>query len=189
MKPSDKIRLPLDLPAGKSRFNPEVLPEGYLPRLSGAEAEDHAKHYLMPGKVFASATPFAVTTILGSGVAVCIWDSHKKIGGANHFLWPFPVGDGAVDTKYAQVANADLLRQLLNLGANLNDMEAKIYGGSQPHGAAGISPENLGRQNVEVALGFLETKGIRVKASETGDARGRKLIFQTHDGAAWVQQL
>jgi chemotaxis protein CheD len=189
MKPTDKDRFPLHVPSGKVRFNPEVLPEEYISRLSSATAEGQAKHYLMPGKVFASATPFAVTTILGSGVAVCIWDAHKKIGGANHFLWPFNLGDGPVDAKYAETANADLLHQLLNLGANLNDMEAKIYGGSLPVGASGKSTENLGKQNVEVALSFLESKGIRVKANETGNTRGRKLIFQTHDGAAWVQQL
>jgi chemotaxis protein CheD len=189
MNPSEKDRFPLELPSAKSRFNPEVLPEEYISRLSGAAREDHAKHYLMPGKVFVSATPFAITTILGSGVAVCLWDSRKKIGGANHFLWPLNAGEGHIDTKYAAAANADLLRQLLNLGANLNDMEAKIYGGSLPPGTPHKTQENLGKQNVEVALSFLESKGIRLKVNDTGEARGRKLIFQTHDGVAWVQQL
>src|SRR6185503_16258878 len=40
--------------------------------------------YLAPGRLYASAGPVQVTTILGSCVAVCLWDAHERVGGINH---------------------------------------------------------------------------------------------------------
>ena len=43
--------------------------------------------------------------------------------------------------------------------------------------------------NVEVARQILIDEGIPVTAEDVDGERGRKLIFQTHDGAAWVRSL
>jgi len=49
------------------RFNPAVLPQEYMPRIADVTDERHSKHYLIPGKVFVSAEPVAVSTIVGTG--------------------------------------------------------------------------------------------------------------------------
>ena len=161
------------------RFNPAALPMEYMPSIPHVADAKHAKHYLIPGKVFTSAEPVAITTILGSGVTLCLCDPQKRIGGANHFTMPVS----------ADSSNEELLQRLLALGANFNSLEAKIFGGSQPQVTFGNSSEWLGNRNLEAALNFLGTRGIRLAEKEVGGTRGRKLIFQTDDGCAWAQQL
>ena len=48
--------------------------------------------YLHPGQVFVSPDPAVVTTILGSCVAVCVFDPVLRVGGTNHYLLPHWVG-------------------------------------------------------------------------------------------------
>src|SRR6266436_3912280 len=65
----------------KSRkFNPAVLPMEYLPRVPYASDDKHTKHYLIPGKIFVTAQPFAISTIVGSSVVLCLWDSVSRFG-------------------------------------------------------------------------------------------------------------
>jgi chemotaxis protein CheD len=170
-------------------FNPAVLPLEYLPRVLGASDDKHTRHYLIPGKIFAAAQPFAISTILGSSVALCLWDSAHRIGGANHFMLPDGPEDGENATRYANVANPALLRRMLDLGAELKTLEARIFGGSLPPVTFGNGGDRLGDRNVQVATHFLNMSGIRLVQSEVGGTRGRKLVFHTDDGRAWSDQL
>jgi chemotaxis protein CheD len=170
-------------------FNPAVLPLEYLPRVLGASDDKHTRHYLIPGKIFAAAQPFAISTILGSSVALCLWDSAHRIGGANHFMLPDGPEDGENATRYANVANPALLRRMLDLGAELKTLEARIFGGSLPPVTFGNGGDRLGERNVQVATHFLSLNGIRLVQSEVGGTRGRKLVFHTDDGRAWSDQL
>src|SRR5258707_3629880 len=87
-------------------FNPAVLPMEYLPRVLDASDDKHARHYLIPGKIFAAAQPFAISTIVDSGVALCLWDSEHRIGGANRFT----VAQGPAGTVQA-TPSADVADQ------------------------------------------------------------------------------
>ena len=44
--------------------------------------------YVHPGRLAASAGQDSFTTIVGSGVAVCLWDPVHRVGGMAHFLLP-----------------------------------------------------------------------------------------------------
>jgi chemotaxis protein CheD len=171
------------------RFNPAVLPMEYLPRIAYVSDDKHTKHYLIPGKIFAAAQPFAISSIVGSGVAVCLWDSVNKIGGANHFMLPEGPENGENAARYANVANPALLRRMLDLGADRKSLEARIFGGSLPGISFGGEGERLGERNVNAANHFLRLNGIRVVQSEIGGTHGRKLVFQTDDGKAWWDEL
>src|SRR5689334_7366361 len=162
-----------------SRFNPAVLPVEYMPRIANVTDELHAKHYLIPGRIFASATPTAITTIAGSGVTLCLCDVQNRIGGANHFLTP-------VEAKASSEA---LLQKMLALGENVRNLEGGVFGGSQPTVTFGNTKDWLGNRNVEAALHFLRVHQIRLAEKELGGTSGRKLVFQTDNGRAWSQQL
>src|SRR5215475_5920107 len=86
-------------------FNPAVLPMEYLPRIPYASDDKHTRHYLIPGKIFVAAQPFAISTIVGSGVALCLWDSAQCIGGVNHYMLPQGPDDDPNATRYGNVAN------------------------------------------------------------------------------------
>ena len=161
------------------RFNPAVLPVEYMPRIADVVDEQHSKHYLIPGRIFASATPVAITTIAGSGVTLCLCDKQNRIGGANHFLTPVE----------AQASSEGLLQKMLALGANVRNLEGSIYGGSQPSVTFGNHRDWLGNRNVEAAMHFLGIHQIKLIEKEVGGTRGRKLVFQTDNGRAWSQSL
>ncbi len=173
----------------KTQFNPAVLPMEYLPRVLGASDDAHARHYLIPGKVFAAAQPFAISTIVGSGVALCLWDSAQRIGGANHIMLPEGPEDSENSSRYANVANPALLRRMLELGAEIKTLQARIFGGSLPGVSFGNSGDRLGDRNVQAVHHFLNMNGIRIVQSEVGGTHGRKILFHTDDGKAWSDQL
>jgi chemotaxis protein CheD len=136
-----------------------------------------------------SPHPYAITTIVGTGISLCLWDPTTGIGGANHFLLPEGSDPSSDGSKYGNVANDELLRQVLALGASLGDLQAKLFGGSEPQVTFGSREECLGQRNLKVATHFLGMKGIHLADVQAGGTRGRKLVFQTEDGQAWAQQL
>lgn len=169
-------------------FNPAVLPMEYLPKIPYVSDEKHTRHYLIPGKLFAAAQPFAITTIVGSGVFVCLWDSARTIGGANHIMLAQGPEDNENATRYANIANPMLLKRMLDLGADIKTLEAKIFGGSLPSVTFG-EKTHMGELNLRAVTHFLNMNGIRIVQNEVGGTRGRKIVFHTDDGRAWSEQL
>jgi len=145
--------------------------------------------YLHPGQLFASAERSAVSTILGSCVAVCLWDPILKIGGINHYLLPLWTGQGTVSPRFGDVAVQELLDKLLQLGGRKSRLQAKIFGGACVIEAFRNRENHLGMNNVQTAEELLEKEGIPLVGHDVGGCRGRKLIFHTDNGTAWVKQL
>lgn len=139
--------------------------------------------YLYPGKLHVSATPVAITTILGSCVAVGLWDAERGIGGMNHFMLPW----GAEQSpKFANHSLPSLLDQLERLGARRERLQACLLGGS-------VMTERdhfqLGPRNLEVAWQFIDAHGFPVVHEDCGGSRGRKVQFNTGDGTLNLRRL
>jgi chemotaxis protein CheD len=162
---------------------------GHLaPALSGApDSGDRAQVYLHAGQLFTSATPTAITTVLGSCVAVCLFDPAARIGGMNHFLLPHHV-ERERSPRFGTVAVPQLVEAVLRAGASPGNLKAKVFGGASVIGAFRTS-RNLGEENAILALRLLEDARIPVLDSDVGGTKGRKLIFHADDGSAWVRQL
>jgi len=144
--------------------------------------------YLHPGQLWVSEDPCAVTTILGSCVAVGLWDPSAEVGGLCHFLLPQWSGSGTASARFGNVAVERLAEGVCAKGARRERLLAKIFGGACVIAAlrGGI---HLGQRNVELARELVANAGIPVVAEDALGTRGRKLIFHTHDGAAWVRLL
>jgi len=153
------------------------------------EASKRARAYLHPGQLFVSADSHAVTTILGSCVAVCLWDPVTRIGGINHFLLPTFSGAGIASPRFGNIAVKELLDQLAQLGGQKRNLLAKLFGGACVLEAFRQRQHHLGMQNIEVARELLQSESIPLVGHDVGGQRGRKLIFHTDDGAAWVKVL
>ncbi len=151
--------------------------------------QDAASFYLHPGKLFVAIQPTVVTTILGSCVAVCLWDADLRIGGINHYLLPTGLKTTASPLRYGNVAIEELLSRTIRSGARLGMLRAKIFGGACVLDAMRGRDTHLGTKNIEMARKALAEAGIPVIASDVGGNRGRKLIFQPHDGTALVKLL
>jgi chemotaxis protein CheD len=144
--------------------------------------------YLHPGQVYFSSEPAAVTTILGSCVAVCLWDPVLQVGGMNHYLLPHWAEGSAASLRYGNVAIRSLIEGLLSLGCAKERLVAKLFGGACVIHAF-REGSHLGIKNVQVARLFLAEAGIRVAGEDVGGRHGRKLIFQTDNGVVWMKSL
>jgi chemotaxis protein CheD len=147
-----------------------------------------AKVYLHPGQIFVSAERSAVTTILGSCVAVCLYDPYIKVGGMNHFLLPFDSGEGQAE-RFGNRAVDLLIDRLLALGSARERLRAKLFGGACVLDAFRDRQNHLGTQNVQVAREILTAAEIPIVSADVEGRRGRKLIFHTDDGSAWIKSL
>lgn len=163
------------------------VPDGE--RIGAPEPDERAKFYLHPGQLFVSSAGHAVTTILGSCVAVCLWDSVAGVGGINHYLLPIFGGDGTASSRFGDVAIKELIRQVLDRGGRLHMLQAKIFGGACVVEAFKLRHGHLGESNVRIAEQVLQNAGIPASGRDVGGRRGRKLIFHTDTGAAWVKAL
>jgi chemotaxis protein CheD len=143
--------------------------------------------YLHAGQLVAAAAPTAITTVLGSCVAVCLYDPVAKVGGMNHFLLPLHV-EREASPRFGTVAVPQLVEAVVGAGASRGALVAKVFGGASV--IAGMARgRRLGEENAALALRLLEEARIRVLDHDVGGGRGRKVVFFTDDGTVWVRQL
>jgi chemotaxis protein CheD len=169
-----------------SKFNPAVLPADYMKKFESANVRE-PRHFLYPGQVFVTRDPMTISTILGSCAAVCLWDRQKKAGGMNHYLLPEGSGEGPNRLRYGNVANPELLNQVLALGCEMRYLQARIFGGSSSFG--GDPAHTLGSRNVELAESFLRDAGIPVVEREVSGKHGRRLIFEISNGTTTIKSF
>jgi chemotaxis protein CheD len=136
-----------------------------------------------------SAEPVRLTTIVGSCVSVCLWDPSHRIGGMNHFLLPFGGGTGPASLRFGNTAIARLVESVLELGAARAGLVAKVFGGACVIDAFLERGEHLGIRNAQAAVDALAGEGVPIVASDAGGRRGRKVVFDTADGAVWVREI
>ncbi len=168
------------------KFNPAVLPTEFMKSFEPAES-NKARHFLYPGQVFATGEPVTISTILGSCAAVCLWDRHKRAGGLNHYLLPEGPDEGPNRLRYGNVANSELLNQVLALGCQIKNLQAKIFGGSSAF-AVDLS-RSLGSRNVDLAESFLRAAGIPIVERDVSGKHGRRLLFQIGDGVTAIRNF
>lgn len=145
--------------------------------------------YLLPGQLHVSAEPCRITTILGSCVSVCLFDATRLSGGMNHFLLPISRGSETDSLRFADNATIVLLEKLMAMGCRLENITAKIFGGAALFQTKKQYSESLGAKNVAAAEQLLKNAGIPIIARETGGDYGRKVIFDTEEGAVWSRRI
>ena len=156
------------------------------PAGAGGEEAAVGRHYLYPGTLFAHRQPHLVTTVLGSCVSVCLWDSAVKVGGINHYLLPLWNGEGLPTPKYGNIAIGKLIEKVQALGAG-SKLVAKVFGGaSMWEKTDGLLA--IGQRNIELALEMLEQHRIPVISRDLGGPVGRKIIFHTADGTVLLKR-
>ncbi|MGO9863053.1 MAG: chemotaxis protein CheD [Terriglobales bacterium] len=145
--------------------------------------------FLLPGQLHVSPEPTQICTILGSCVSICLWDPQRLAGGMNHFLLPASREGEPASLRFADVATTALLEKLLLLGCRPRNLRAKIFGGSFMFQNQDRYTASLGANNVAAALWLMKNAGIPVAEQDTGGIKGRKIVFNTDDGAAWSRRV
>ena len=171
--------------------NPLTPPAAEL--IAGSPALDAnapASVYLHPGQMHVATAPCAIRTLLGSCVAVCVWDAEAHVGGAVHYLLPRGRHSHGETGRYGSLAIPALIRAVWALGGHAGSLKAKIFGGARVLPALGLaSGGGLGESNAAVAWELLAAENVPVIGSDVGGDRGRRVLFHVEDGAAWVWRL
>jgi chemotaxis protein CheD len=141
---------------------------------------------LMQGDIHFSSDPKVLVTVLGSCVAVCLWDKVLGAGGMTHFVLP-SAPNGEKSTRYGDVAIDELQAGLLRLGCRTEDLQAKVFGGAAVLPFSG--GQTVGSNNVLLALERLRRDRIRITAQRTGGTLGQQIRFHTRTGEAFVRYI
>jgi chemotaxis protein CheD len=141
----------------------------------------------MAGAFHAPADPAVVTTVLGSCVAVCLWDRGRGLGGMNHYVLPRSA-DGEPGLRYGETAIDRLIQAMAEHGCTSRTLEAKIFGGAAVLCVA--DPErSVGTRNVDLARERLAHHGIPIAAQRTGGISGLWVRFWTRTGEVVIRPL
>ena len=166
--------------------------------LRNAGSSDWPSIYLKQGEYYISdGSPAQVRTVLGSCVTVTMFCPVLNIGGITHSLLPFPLpgtrGTAGQTGRYVNSSVRHIFSQMTTLGAHVNKMEVKIFGGGQmflPVPGKNVQTTlNIGRRNVETALKTIQELGLNITATDVGGTQGRKLVFFPHRGDVWVKKI
>lgn len=142
-------------------------------------------YYLHSGKVFCSKKPHMVHTILGSCVAVSLWDQVMHFGSINHYMLPDKAG--STSFKYGNIAIAELIKRMVGMGSVKSNIKAKIFGGSEIANPKGIF--NIGERNIILAQEMLKDERIPIVSFSVGGPVGRKLIFNSASGEVLISYI
>lgn len=142
------------------------------------------------GEYLASRDPLVIQTILGSCVAVCLFDKRNRIGGMNHILLPGRPNLSGYNApaRYGINAMELLINRIMNLGGDRRWIVAKVFGGG--HILPSISPDNgMGMKIVEFVKDFLHREKMEIAGQDVGGDQARKVIFHAHSGDAFVKRI
>lgn len=133
------------------------------------------------GEYRVARTPEVLYTLLGSCVAVCLYDAAAGTGGMNHILLPGRADD---DRRMGEVARFGhdavelLVQALVAAGASRRRLAAKLFGGGH---VIRLMDESTspGHRNVAFIRGLMRAERIPVVASDLGGYEARKVWFRT----------
>jgi len=139
------------------------------------------KRYIHSGQLFVAVKETHIMTVLGSCVAVCLYDPINEIGGMNHYLLPLWNNKGLASPKYGNISIEKLIDTMETIGCERKNIIAKIFGGASPNNFKS-NTKLVGEKNIEIAYQILNNYGIKVVAKDLGGIQGRKIAMNTKTG-------
>nr|WP_321267080.1 chemotaxis protein CheD [uncultured Sulfurimonas sp.] len=140
------------------------------------------RKYIHSGQLFVAVRPTIINTVLGSCIAVCLYDAKMQISGMNHYLLPLWNNEGLASPKYGNIAIAKLIEAMEAVGCQRKDMIAKVFGGASPNNFDNSKSLLVGEKNVQIAHHMLNQEKIKIVASDLGGLKGRKISLESNTG-------
>ncbi|MGD1889835.1 MAG: chemotaxis protein CheD [Cyclobacteriaceae bacterium] len=95
----------------------------------------------------------------------------------NHFMLPVWKDEGLATPKYGNIAIPRLIDEMLALGANKNNLVAKVFGGANSLMESYVY--KVGERNIQIAFELLKHHEIPVIKSDIGGKRGRRIMMNS----------
>lgn len=157
---------------------------------------------IFPGEYYVTANYEIISTVLGSCIAVCLFDSVSEVAGMNHFM--LPIQNPTLNTfskelddpsnfynnqlRYGTVAMETLIGELQKKGAQRKYLKAKVFGGGNIIKAA-MPQMTIGTRNIQFINAYLAFEDIEVVSQDTGENYGRKIFFLTENYKIYMKRL
>lgn len=130
-----------------------------------------------------------IATLLGSCVAVCLWDPELRVGGLNHFMLPGYENSANTDLDVLLCGNfcmEALMNGMLARGAQKRRLQGKAFGGGNV--VSSLTGVSIGQRNAEFARDWLAREGIALLASDLMGPWSRKVILDPQSGDAFCKR-
>ena len=173
----DNVRIKRDLPEAEIA-NTQAPAKVHLPHRNRIR--------LYVGEVKASQLPVVLHTLLGSCVAVCLYDPVQRAGGMNHILLP-NCRAGEKSPRCGVHAMELLINELMKLGGDRRRFIAKAFGGANV--VQGVKMPPIGDGNAKFVREFLAAEKMPLVAERLGGNHAVHVYFRTDTAKATVHTV
>lgn len=153
--------------------------------------------YLKPAELCVLDRPAVVRTVLGSCLAITMYNRRLGVSAICHALLPYrdPKENSQNNTlekfKYLERVIPEMISKMRAYGIKLDEIEVKMFGGADMLTSQDkqVYKQPVGKLNIETAVKLLETEGLQIISSDVGGPRGRKIFFYTNNGEVLLKRL
>lgn len=150
-----------------------------------------------PGEHYVSRKPEVISTLLGSCVAVCLYDSVNGVFGMNHFLLAYKqqtANTPIIQSDYGRygIFSMELLiNDMMKKGADRTQLKAKCFGGGNVLKLREDSwnRPTVGDVNVQFVREFLKNENIPIVSACLGGDYGRNVHFLGSDFSVYIKKI
>lgn len=151
---------------------------------------------LKPGELLICHEPCEVTTVLGSCLAVTMFNARLSLAAICHVMLPDPGLGCRPDTtpdcpfKFVSTAIPAMTDAFRRASARPEEIEVKMFGGGNVLVQSGPGEgRGIGQANIQLAELLLQRANLRIKAYSVGGHCGRKIVFNTLTGEVFHKHL
>lgn len=157
---------------------------------------EQLKVHLSPGQLIVTRDSQVVVTVLGSCVAVTMFERGSGLAAICHAMLAEPPAGARLPDgdptrfRYMTEVMPAMVGAFRRAGILPCTIEVKIFGGGNVIGVSrAANPNWIGGANVDVARRLLEDAGLVVIAENTGGRCGSKILFNTATGVVLHKHL
>lgn len=148
---------------------------------------------IFPGEYHATRSSRIISTVLGSCIAVALYDLKAGVSGMNHFMLPGELQTDRIyvsgSGKYGMYAMELLINELIKLGGTKKSFIAKVFGGGKVLRTTSGITHSVPEGNITFAMSYLKQEGIPIAAQDVGGTQGRRVLFFTEGYKVLVKKL
>jgi chemotaxis protein CheD len=121
------------------------------------------------------------SSAIGSCVVIAGYDKKLMVGAMAHIMLPgiSPEKSKSPRTRYAFNAIEDMIERMISLGADRENIEVCVVGGSN---VLNREDDTICQLNINSVLKILNEKNIKIKAKSVGGTVRRGVLFDTKTG-------
>ena len=140
---------------------------------------------ILPGEYYATRERRIISTVLGSCIAVALYDPVNKVGGMNHFMLPRMIDKDlfyiSESGRYGMNAMELLINEMIKLGARKKNIRSKVFGGGNVLQSIQGCASKIAENNIKFAFEYLEAEKIPIASYNVGGTQTRRVYFFNED--------